>query len=300
MTITSTQFVLFLEPGIRNIWHESWPPRDLQYVDVLNIGSMAKATETDAKLAGFGPLSQQAEGESIIYQDPLAPVTKSYTYVVKAGGYQITDRMIRDELYGQAERFERDLLSAVRDDQEVAGWNLINDGFNTNNTGFDGLALYSTAHTRLDGGATQANRPATDAALSLSALHDAVIQFRNWRNDRGRPFAGNEPRLLVVPPDLMLTAHELLDSQLKPGTANNDANVITRFGIQVKVVDYLTSTTAWFLFGENHDVNFLWRFRPESGTMTDFDTDIIKRKVRQGYATGFGEWRNTYGTDGTP
>jgi phage major head subunit gpT-like protein len=298
MTITSTQFLLLLEPGLRNIWHESWPPRELQYTDILNIQSMQKATETDAKLAGFGPLTQQDEGEQIIYQDPTAAQTKEYTYIVKASGYKVTDRMRRDELYGQVERWERDLMSAVRDDQEVAGFGLLNNGFTTTNTGFDGLGLFSTAHTRLDGGTNQLNRPSTDIALSLSALHDAVIQYRNWRNDRGRPFQSS-PKLLVVPPDQMMVADELLNSAQKPGTADNDINAITRFGLQYKVVDYLTSTTAWFLLGDNHDLNFLWRFQPESGSEIDFDTDIIKRKVRQGYATGFGEWRGTYGTTGT-
>lgn len=298
MTITSTQFLLLLEPGLRNIWHESWPPRELQYTDILNIQSMQKAVETDAKLAGFGPLTQQDEGEQIIYQDPTAAVEKHYEYIVKASGYKVTDRMRRDELYGQVERWERDLMSAVRDDQEVAGFGLLNNGFTTTNTGFDGLGLFSTGHTRLDGGTNQLNRPSVDVALSLSALHDAVIQYRKWRNDRGRPFQSS-PKLLVVPADLMMVADELLSSAQKPGTANNDINAITRFGLQYKVVDYLTSTTAWFLLGDNHDLNFLWRFQPESGSEIDFDTDIIKRKVRQGYATGFGEWRGTYGTTGT-
>jgi hypothetical protein len=102
--------------------------------------------------------------------------------------------------------------------------------------------------------------------------------------------------MLVVPPDLMFVARELLGSEMKPGTANNDINALRDFGLTFKVVDYLTSTTAWFLLGDNHDLNFLWRFQPESGSEVDFDTDDIKRKVRQGYAVGFGEWRGTYGT----
>jgi hypothetical protein len=298
MTITATQFAIFMEPGLRNIWHESWPPRELQHPDVFNIGQMTKRTETDAKQAGFGPMTQQDEGEQIIYQDPTTAQQKEYTYIVKASGYKITDWMVRDELYGQTERFERDLMSSVRDDQEVAAFGLLNNAFTTTNTGFDGLQLCTTAHTRLDGGTNQANRPSTDVALCLSALHDAVIQFRKWRNDRGRPFIAT-PRMLCVPPDLMMVAAELLGSVQKPGTADNDVNVIRQYGLTYKVCDYLTSTTAWFLLGDNHDVNFLWRFQPESGSETEFDTDIIKRKVRQGYALGFGEWRGTYGTSGT-
>jgi len=297
MTITSTQFLLLLEPGIRNIWHESWPPRELQFTSCLNVGTMSKAKETDAKLAGFGPLVQQDEGEVLTYLDPLQPVTKEYNYNVKSGAYRITERMRINELYGQVERFERDLQSAVIDDQEVAGFGLFNNAFGTTNTGFDGLQLCTTAHTRLDGGTNQANRPSTDVALTLSALHDAVIQFRKWRNDRGRPFIAT-PKKLLVPADLMMVARELLGSSLKPDSADNTINAIRDFGLDFMVSDYLTSTTAWFILGDNHDLNFLWKFQPQSGSEVDFETEDIKRKVRQAYATGFGEWRGVYGTSG--
>ena len=178
--ITMTQYLLYAEPGLRNIWHESWPPRPQQHPDVFNIQSMSKMTETDAKQAGFGPMTQQDEGEQIIYQDPTTTLHKDYTYIVKATGYKVTDKFVRDELYAQNERFERDLMSTVSDDQEVAAFGLLNNAFTTTNTGFDGLQLCTTAHTRLDGGTNQANRPSTDVALSLSALHDAVIQFRKY------------------------------------------------------------------------------------------------------------------------
>jgi hypothetical protein len=297
MTITSTQFLLLLEPGLRNIWHESWPPRELQFTDIFNIGQMTKATETDAKLAGFGPLVLQDEGQQLTYLDPIQPVTKTYNYQVKSGAYRVTERMRINELYGQVEKFERDLMSAVKDDQEVAAFGLLNNAFGTTNTGFDGLQLCSTNHTRMDGGTDQANRPSTDSALALSSLHDAVIQFRKWVNDRGRPFIATA-RKLVIPPDLMMVARELLGSPGKPGTADNDINALRDFGLDFRVVDYLTSTTAWFLLGDTHDLNYLWKFNPQSGSEVDFETEDIKRKVRQAYATGFGEWRGIYGTTG--
>ena len=297
MTVTSTQFLLLMEPGIRNVWHESWPPRELQFTSCLNVGTMSKAKETDAKLAGFGPLVTQDEGEVLTYLDPLQPVTVEYNYNVKSGAYRVTERMRINELYGQVERFERDLQSAVIDDQEVAGFGLFNNAFGTTNTGFDGLQLCTTGHTRLDGGTDQANNPSTDTALTLSALHDAVIQFRKWVNDRGRPFIAT-PKKLLIPPDLMMVARELLGGPLKPNSADNTVNALTDFGLDFMVSDYLTSTTAWFLIGDNHDLNFLWKFQPQSGSEIDFETEDIKRKVRQAYAVGFGEWRGIYGTDG--
>ncbi len=299
MAATAAEFADFLEPKYSNIWHDAFPSYESKYARVMNIRDMAKNTISDMKLAGFGPLQGQADGDEVQFDDPVAPVNKSYVYSVRALAYRVHERLWRNDLYSEVDKFEGDLMDAARDDVESAAWSVLSNAFATTNTGFDGLALISTAHTRLDGGSTQANAPSTDEALSLSGLHSALITMRKWKNDRGRPRQHN-PKRLIIPPDLMITAYEILDSALKPGSANNDKNVIVnRFGLEDPVIsEYLTSTTAWFLQADKHDINFLWRFKPESGMRTDWKTESIERKVRQGYTYGFGEWRGIYGTDG--
>jgi len=293
-TMTAAQFQLFTEPGLSNIWHESWPPREEQFSQIFNIRDMERLKITDAKMAGFGPFQEQAEGQSVFYDEAIAPVTVDYESLVEALGYKISDKLIRGELYGQVNLLERDLMSASLDAIERFAFTILNNSTNTTfAAGFDGLALTSTAHTRLDGGATQANRPTTLSALSLAELHTAVITFRNWRSDRGRPFR-SIPRTLVIPPDEELNAIEILDSAMRPDTANNATNALTRWGLQPKVVDYLTTATFWALVGDAHDVNFLWWFRPETSSEIEFDTDTMKRKARQSYGRGFGEWRGFY------
>lgn len=299
MASTPQEFADFLEPKLSNIWHDPYDPYESKFAQVMNIRDMNKMTITDAELAGFGPLQDQADGDRITFDDPIAPRTKSYTYSVRGLAYKVTEGLWRNDLYGEVDRFERDLMDAARDDVETAAWSVFNNAFGTTNTGFDGLALCSTAHTRLDGGSTQQNNPSTDEVLSVSGVHNALIQIRKWKNHRGRP-RKHTPSRLIVPPDLMVTAYEIMDSVLHPETANNTKNVIVnRFGLKDPlVVEYLTSTTAWFLICNQHDINFLWRFRPESGTRTEWDTESIDRKVRQGYTYGFGRWEGIYGTDG--
>ncbi len=293
-TMTAGMFQLLTQPGLSNIWHESWPPREEQFSQILNIRDMERLLITDAKMAGFGAFQEQGESQSVFYDEAIAPVSRDYESIVEALGYKISDKLIRGELYGQVNLLERDLMSASLDAVELFGFGLLRNATNTTiSAGFDGLALASTAHTRLDGGATQANRPTTLAGLSLAELHTAVIQFRNWRNDRGRPFR-SIPRKLVIPPDEELNATELLESSMRPDTANNAVNALTRFGLQVQVVDFLSSTTFWAILGDAHDVNFLWWFRPETSSEVDFDTDTVKRKARQSYARGHGEWRGFY------
>jgi len=297
MAITAAEFQLLLEPKLSNIWHDPLPAEADVYPKLFNVRDMNKNTITDARMAGFGSLQAQDDGDEIVYDDPIAPQSKSYTYAVKGLGYKIQDRIWRYDLYGEVERFEQDLMDSAKDDAETAGASIFNNGFGTTNTGFDGLALFSASHTRMDGGATQANKASTDEALSLSALHNALIQIDKWKNERGRPRTWT-PKNLVVPSDLMIVADELLLSSLKPGTALNDSNVISRFDLSKIRWKYLTSTTAFFIGCDKHDLNFFWAFRPETGMKTEFDSETIKRKVRQGRVAGFGNWTGYWGSDG--
>lgn len=298
MAATAAEFADFLEPKLSNIWHDSYPSQESVWQMCFNVRDMNKNTITDAELAGFGGLQSQADGDEVVFDDPISPRTKAYTYAVNALAYRVHERLWRNDLYGEVERFEEDLMDSAKDDVEQAAADVFNNAFTTTNTGFDGLALISTAHTRLDGGANQANAPSTDEALSVSALHNAMITVRKWKNHRGRP-RKHIAKKLIVPPDLMMTAYEILDSEMHPENANNTKNVIkSRFGLSPLVWEYLTSTTAWFVTCEQHDLNFFWRFRPETGMRTEWTTESIDRKVRQAYVVGFGQWLGIYGTDG--
>src|SRR3990172_6509166 len=180
MTITRSQYLVFLEPKLSNIWHEAFPGRPVEYTAFCNVRSTRKRLVTDAKTGDFGPLRLKAEGENLIYDDPLGTQTVEYTPVRFALGYKITQEMIDHELYGQVDKYERALIKSAIDLQEVKAALLLNNGFGTTAddgfgaTGFDALALFSTAHTRLDGGATWRNRPSADVDLSVTGLQNAT------------------------------------------------------------------------------------------------------------------------------
>ena len=299
-TMTAGQFLLLLEPGLDKVHHDEGTPRELQYSRIFHVSSFDKLYIEEAKMAGFGPLQPQDEGENVVYDEAIAPITKRWDYDVYALAYQITDKLVRNERYSQVEKLERDLRRSADDTTETYAMAILNEADTTTiATGFDGLALASSAHTRLDGGATQSNYG--NAALSLTALQNMLIAFRKLKNDRGRPFV-YKPRRLIVAPDLMLTAEELLGSPMKPqlgtvGSAGDDRNainVVGRFGLEQMVVDYLTSTTFWAVQADNHDLRFAWRFKAEIDNKVEFENNSIKRKLRQGMLRGFGEWRGFY------
>lgn len=303
MTISRAQFQALLEPKISNIWNEVYPQRPVEWKSFCNTRNTSKARITDYKLTDFGPLVLKGEGEDIVYMDPAGGQEKVYTPVRFAGGYKITQEMIDHELYGQVDEWEGRLIKSAIDGQEVTAALLLNGAFGTvgadgySPTGFDGLQLCTTAHTRLDGGANQANRSATDADLGLSSLQAAVIAYHNWKDDRGRP-AMYRPMKLIVSPEDVFTARELLGSEYKPGTANNDINALREEGLTYMVSHYKTDTDAWFLIGDRTDLNFIWDVQPRQAMKEDFDAEVIRRKIVQGFAVGFGEWRGVYGSQG--
>ncbi len=306
MTINRAQFMLLLEPKISNIWNEQYPAYAVEWPSYLNVRSTQKATITDYKMSDFGPLRYKAEGADIQYDDALNGPTKIYQPVSYGLGYKITDEMLRHELYGQMDRLEGALMKSAVDNQEILSALVFNNGFSAtapansdgySATGFDGLALFSTAHTRLDGGATQANRPATDVDLSLAAVQNAVIAYHQLKDERGRPQMIRLRKLFIHPNDVF-TAREILNSEYKPGTANNDVNALREEGMSYQVLHYLTDGDAWFAQGDTHDLNFIWDKRPVTSMDEDFESDDVKRKVVQAFAVGFGEWRGTYGSQG--
>lgn len=299
MAATAQEFADFLEPKFSNIWHDAFPKFESRIGRVFNSRTMDKNTITDLELGGFGPAQTQNDGAEITFDDPLTTRERAYLYRVRGLAYRVHERLWKFDLYGEVEKWEQDLLDSMRDDLEQSGADILNNAFGTTNTGFDGLQLCSTAHTRIDGGANQANRPATDEALSLGALHSALITIRQWVNHRGRPRQFKAKRM-IIPEDLMITAYELLDSQLHPETALNTKNVIVnRFGLEDPVIwEHLTSATAWFVQCDQHDLNYLTAFKTQTGMRTDWKTESIERKARHGYVFGFGKWEGIYGTDG--
>jgi len=303
MTISRAQAIVLLEPKLSNIHFETndkWPT---EYTRFTNTRSTQKATVTDFKMTDFGAAVLKPEGEDISYDDPIFGPSQTYQAVRFALGYKVTDEMLKHELYGMIEKLEKGLMKSLLDGQETVAANLLNGAFGTTNsngyksTGFDTLQLCSTAHTRLDGGATQRNRPSSDADISVTALQAAITDFENWKDDRGRP-AMIRPRLVIISPEDKFTARELLGSEYKPGTANNEINALKEEGLSFMVSHYKTDSVAWFLLGDKHDLNFIWEEKPRQGMEEDFDSEVIKRKAVQGFICGHGEWRGVWGSSG--
>ena len=303
MTMTRAQFLILLEPKLSQIYFDDQSKRPTEFTRYFNRRTANKATITDQNMTGFGSPSLKGEGQVSAADDPINGNTKTYQPVRFALKYGVTDEMASHELYGQVQKLESALVEAFNDHQEVLGALWMNNAFVTTNadgfsaTGFDSLALCSTAHTRLDGGATWRNRPSTDVDLGITALQAALTDIQNWKSHRGRPVMF-DPQTLIISPEDEFTAEELLKSEYKPGVANNDVNALRKYGLSYFISHYKTDTDAWFIQCSKHDLNWLDE-KPFGVDQWDAKDEMVTyRRGLYGAVNGHGEPYGIWGTTG--
>lgn len=299
MTTNRAMFPDLLAEGLNELIQMKYKHYPKQFERFFNMKTSKKQKETDSSVSGFGVFSAKNEGSSISYEDPLQGYDVSYTHITYAKGFRVTEEMYDDDLYGAMEKMAVALGMSARQTVEIEAAKIFNYGFATTIfTGGDAKALFATDHP-LTGGGTYQNKPTTDADLSMTSLQAAIQNMEDCTDDKGLLLA-IKPKLLVVPSELKWTARELLGSDQKPYTANNEINALMDEGLTYSVWNYLTDSDAWFLLADKseHNLKFFWRKQFVSEDEDDFDTGDHKFKGTMRFKCGFSDWRGAYGTSG--
>jgi hypothetical protein len=272
--------------------------RPLEYDKVVNVEDMPWNPITDRQIAGLGSLQPKPEGQQFPLDQPILGGTKSYEASAYALAVEFSWEAWRDELYGVARELTTEQARAGRNRQELSGWSAFNNAFSTSFAGFtSGEALCSTAHVGLDG-ASRANRPSPDIALSVTGLQSSLTRFENMTDERGLPRL-MAPTRLICGPSNKFVAREILGSTSKPYTTDNEINALIEDDLSWMISHYLTTAGAWFTTAAQgvHDLNFLWRDRP---IFDSFDDPWTKNAIFTTYQrhtdSQYGSWR---GIDGS-
>lgn len=294
-------FSYLLAPGLRKVFFQLLDERPPEYSKVANEETSKRAYEEDIEVGGLGSMPVKPEGRGILYQDFMQGGKKRYTHLTYGLGFRVTLEMMEDDLYNVMKKNTRELAKAARNAREVAFWNMMNNGFTTE-YGFPKFGnnepLISATHTKLGGG-TGSNRASTDADLSPTSLEAAVISFESLSDEMDIPIV-MKPSLLVVGPMLKMVAREILGSEFRPYTSNNEINALREEGLDFMVCHYIVDPDSWFLVARkgDHDLNFMERSATRFQNGDDFDTGDAKFKAFQRFSVGAGEWRGIYGSQG--
>jgi hypothetical protein len=238
-----------------------------------------------------------SEGEEYTYKRPLQGSSKTLTIQKYGLGFSVSDEMISDGKFDLVADMVRKLAQSARESQEVQALALYNNGFSTETTA-DGVAIFSASHT-LPSGGTFRNTLSTAADLSVTSLDQALQDFETqFVGDTGIIKAPS-PKILLVPPALRRYAMELIGSDLKADTNDNNMNSFRADGLRVVVSPYLTDSDAWFIQSDpsEHGLRIIVREGLSTKSKEEFDTDSIKYKARYREIIGA---THAYGVFGSP
>jgi hypothetical protein len=298
MAINLSQIKNELLPGLRGI-EGLYPQIPTQWSSVFDQGTSNMAIERTSEMRYLGLAQLKTEGGSIAFDNASGDrFVYNQEHIELGLGYAITRRAIEDNLYkDQFDPSNLGLMQSFAQTKEIIAANVLNTGTTYNpNVGGDGVALFSTSHP-VDGG-VNANRPSVDLNLNESALEQAELAIRYFTDQANLRILARA-RKLIVPPQLEYAAIRLLQTELRPGTANNDVNaqVQGRFMPDGYVVlDFLTSQYAWFVKSSIKGLLYLQRRAFDTDMQVDFTTDNLLVKATERYSASYYNWRAAWGS----
>ncbi len=288
-----------VKPGARKAFHNEYPQLPAEYPRYFNIETSSRATEFDLVSAGLGTAATVSEGQEIPLDQPIYRGKVTYTHLKYGLGYEATEELKEDDLYKKiVPAASRDLARSMRDTEETQAATVYNLAFTTQQA-YDGVSLIDVAHPGAGGGADQANQPATDIDISVPALQAALERAMLMQDDRGLRIKIQYSQLVHHPNNFWLV-REILQSDKKPFTSNNEPNIVGQQGIEPSTWRYLTDTDAWFLLASKgqHMINFFWRRQPRFRDVFDERAEVLQFLTSMRFSFGATDWRGIDGSTG--
>ena len=293
--ITTGNWADALEPIAKKSFAGGYKEIPAERDMLFDVRKSDKLTETYLEIGDVG-LMNEFTG-SVDYDDVSQGYKMTITAKEYAKGIKIQRKFARTD--------QLDIVKGIPKLTGLAGRRRIasdvvfgyNNAFNTSITTVDGLQLCSSAHTsNQDGGANQSNRGTS--AFNAVALEAARINMKKFNTNKGNIF-DVEPDLILHPTDLDEAVYEVIKSNGKVDTANNNRNFhmgkYKSLGLQ-----RLNDTNNWFLIDSELLKQFaIWNeIDPmEFKQAEDFDGLVAKYLAYTFYGFGFTDWRFLFGSE---
>jgi phage major head subunit gpT-like protein len=191
--------------------------------------------------------SEIAEASEYNFFRTKQGANKTVTVLKKGLGFAISEEAIEDGKFDLVGDAIAKMADSAKESQEISAMNIFNNGFSTETTA-DGQNLFATGHT-LPSGLTFRNKLSVDADLSVTSLDQALQDFETQFIGDSGIIKRIQPKVLLVAPSSRRYAMELIGSDLKADTADNNMNSFQADGLKVMVSPHLTDSDAWFILG---------------------------------------------------
>ena len=301
MAISSAQLAKELEPGLNALFGMEYDRYDNEHAEIYDTETSDRAFEEEVMLVGFGNAQTKSEGQSVQFDNATEHYTSRYTHETVTLAFALTEEAMEDNLYDRlGARYTKALARSMAHTKQVKSAATLNNAFDSSFTGGDGKELCATDHPLQNGG-TFANELSTAADLNETSLENSLIDISTLTDDRGMIIALRGMKL-IVPPQLQFVADRLLESTLRPGSADNDVNAIKSMGMLPEgytINHFLTDTDAFFIKTDAPNGFKHFERLPLATSMeADFDTGNMRYKARERYSFGFSDPRCVFGSPG--
>jgi len=297
----STDFRSIVEPILNEEFNGVYDQRADEWQQVFKeITGIARNYHEEPVLYGFGAAPELPDGMPVTYQSGGVLFIQRYVYRVYGLAFALTKVLVEDgDHIRVGQTYARHLAQSLIETKETLCANILNRAFNGAYLGGDGVALNVNNHPIVGG--TFSNVLSTAAALSQTSLEQMLVQIRNAVDNNGKRIRLT-PKKIVTGPSNVFQAEVLLKSVLRAGTANNDINPVKSMGLldggQANL-SRITSTTAWWVQTDAPEgLKLVKRRGLEKSMEGDFETDNMRYKSTERYATGFTDPRAVFGTPG--
>jgi phage major head subunit gpT-like protein len=301
MAISRAQLAKELEPGLNALFGLEYDRYENEHSEIFDEESSDRAFEEEVMLAGFSTAPNKSEGGAISFDDAQETYTARYSHETIALAFSITEEAIEDNLYDRlAGRYTKALARSMAQTKQIKAASILNNAFTAGaSAGGDGVAFMSASHPTING--TQSNLLSVASDLNETSLEQALIDIAGFQDERGLKIAVRGMKL-IIPKELQFVAERVLNSNLRPGSADNDANALKNMGMLPEgavVNHFLTDTDAFFIKTDApNGLKYFNRAAIKTAMEGDFDTGNMRFKARERYSFGFSDWRCLFGTPG--
>jgi phage major head subunit gpT-like protein len=292
----SDQFLTDALPVLDALIYNEYGKHEDLVSKIINVQSSSRWGEQTSSMAGIKAAVAKSEGSVVAFDDPIQGYDQTYTHTTYAIATSFSEELIEDNRLEMVQKTYRSLGLAMFQTRQIQAMAVLNNGFSV--AGPDGSSLFATGHTLING-ASAANRPSTDVAVSVAGLRDMEVTLMKQVNHRSINVL-LMPKMIVAPPDVSHTLMELLKSQDRPDTANRAMNTFYSKNYEACISPFLTSTTAWMALADksSHELMFFERVAPSTKTWEDEKTGDVNTRIRCRFSAGYSDFIGTWGTSG--
>jgi len=298
---------------VRKHFLDTYPTVEPKLETIYKIDQQEDLNEYEEDYQGLGQYEVTVEADTYKednfgegFQTIYTPVklTKRIPITMEA---QLWDK----SMITKADNVGAEAARAAADTIELRAASQFLNGFNTSFTSYgDSKPLFSTTHTRPDGGTAQSNASSSGLVFSGEALETAFIAMRAQKNKRGRLIRA-VPRIILVPPALEAEALRVTGSKLQANTSDNNENVLNMreyYGGSTRVVvwEYLGSamggsdTALYILDDQLHKITWKWAKKPslKRDDTTGIQNDVLYFLGMFYASMGWSDWVASWASKG--